>query len=43
MASLQEIKNAIKCIKRYATNYNIILCFGYPSEKDANLLTLNKI
>jgi len=44
MASLQEIKNAIKCIKKYHNKITILYCVsGYPSEeKDANLLTLNK-
>ena len=44
MASLQEIKNAIKCIKRYHNKITILYCVsGYPSEeKDANLLTLKK-
>ncbi len=44
MASLQEIKNAIKCINKYHNKITILYCVsGYPSEeKDANLITINK-
>lgn len=44
MASLSEIKNAIKCIRRYNKKLTILYCVsGYPStEKDVNLNTLKK-
>ena len=44
MASLSEIKNAIKCIRRYNKKLTILYCVsGYPStEKDVNLNTLKR-